>query len=149
MRSREGDVATDGQPLDLIEHHLGARGHILVAIALAGQDHADRLGRILAHGVDLAGAGMRAQDHIRIGGEEGILHLARRMAGREVEQLEVVLVRLDFGRVEDLEAHLDQNVDDLADGNGGGMQLADGDRPPRQRDVDAFGAQCLRASRPD
>src|SRR5262249_47993758 len=53
------DARADRQPLDLLELDLAARGDGLVAVAHAGQDHADRqllAGRAAerAHGVNLA-----------------------------------------------------------------------------------------------
>src|SRR6185295_4052104 len=43
----KGDVLAHRQALDLMEHHLRARGHLLIAIDLARQDHPHRPGRIV------------------------------------------------------------------------------------------------------
>ena len=129
------------RPFDLVEHHLRARGDIFLAVDFARQDDADRFRRILAHGVNLPRAGLRAQDQVLLRREERILHVARRMAGREVEQAEVVVVGLYLGRIVDLEAHLLQDVDDLADRLVGRVELAHQRPPPGHRHVDAFCGQ--------
>ena len=53
-------------------------------------------GAILAHDVDLARRGVRAQEHAGRGGVERVPHVARRVVRRHVEQLEVVFVVLDL-----------------------------------------------------
>src|SRR5438552_1157754 len=50
----DGDLFADGDALDLVEHELAARRDLLVAIDDAGQDDADRLRVVFAHGVNLA-----------------------------------------------------------------------------------------------
>ncbi len=126
----------DRQPFDLVELHLRAGGDLLVAEAHPRQDdaHRRRVLRVqrgvLAHGADLPRRGVRAQQQrviaaLRAGVDvEGVLHLARRVVGREVEQLEVVLVRLHLARAVDLEAHLAEDAVDLAQRLGGGVQAA-------------------------
>ena len=89
----------------------------------------------LAHGADLSGRGVRAQQQLVVailpasrlsaGGDvEGILHFARRVVRREVEQLEVHLIALHLPAGIDLEAHLGQNVQHKAQLLGGGVQPA-------------------------
>ena len=70
--------------------------------------------------------------------EERVVHLARRMAGREVELGEIVVVALDVRPFGDREAHLGENGDDLvhhlADRmDAPGLDAAQGNR---QRDVE-------------
>ena len=127
-----GDVPPHGQPLHLVELHLGAGGDLLVAIALAGQDDADGLRAALAHDPDLPRRGVGAQQDVGIGGVEGIPHVPRRVMGGHVEQLEVQLVRLHVRAVIDLEAHLGEDGVDLPQGLGGDVESAGGDRAARQ-----------------
>ncbi len=137
----EGDIVADGQTLHLIEHHFGARRHIFFAETFARQDDAHRLRRVVAHGVNLAWAGVRAQNDIFLLCEEGVLHLARRVVGREVEQPEVIIVSLHLRRVVNLETHLAQDGHDLSHRLVGGVQLADLWPASRQGHVDALGSQ--------
>ena len=80
----------DDEALDLVEHHVVAGADVFVAVAFAGQDDADWLRAVFAHGVDLAGAGVGAEDDAGGGGVEGIPHVAGGMALRDVEEAEVV-----------------------------------------------------------
>jgi len=135
-----GDSVTHRQELELVEHHLAARRHLLVAVDLAGQQHAQGLGRVAAHGVDLAGRGVGAQQygrclrrHLDI---KRVLHIARRVVGREVELPEVQLIQLDLGALPDLEAHLGEDSLDLAQHLGGQVQVPEGRRVAGHRHVD-------------
>jgi len=74
--------------------------------------------------VDLPGRGVRAQQHARRGGVEGVLHIARGVMRRDVEQLEVHLVALHLGRAVDLEAEVAQNAHHFA------QRLGDDVQPP-------------------
>ena len=55
---------------------------------------------------------------------EGVVHLPRRMLGRDVEGGEVVEVVLDVRPLGDAEAHLAEDGDDLVDGLADGMEAA-------------------------
>ena len=85
-------VLVDDEPLDLMEHRrVGLVG--IAAIGAARADHADR--RLLRqHGADLHRRRMGAQQFALAVGlaveEEGVVHLARRMARREVQLGEIV-----------------------------------------------------------
>ena len=73
--------------------------------------------------------------------EEGVVHLARRMADREIERGEIVVVGLDIRPFGDGEAEIGEDrgdlVDDLADRmDAAGLERR---RADRQRDVDALG----------
>src|SRR5262252_4418623 len=143
----EVGALVDDEPLDLVEH--GRVGLIAVAaVGAAGDDDADR--RLLRqHGPDLHRRGMRAQQQPRAVGlrieKERVLHLARRMAFREIELGEIVVVGLDVGSFGDREPHVGEDrgqlVDDLADG----MDAADFRRrlAHRQRDVHGLGVEPL------
>src|SRR5207244_6793771 len=52
-----GHVGAYGKTFDLVEHDLAANRDRLIAVAHAGQNHADRLRTELAHHVNLAGGG--------------------------------------------------------------------------------------------
>ena len=70
--------------------------------------------------------------------EEGVVHLARRVAGREVELGEVVVVALDVRPFGDREAHVGEDGDDLVRHLADRMDAAglDRGRPHRQGHVE-------------
>ena len=70
---------------------------------------------------------MRAQQHLLGLAEvdvQRVLHRARRVAGREVQRLEVVPVVLDLGAFGDLVAEADEHVLELAPALGDEVQVA-------------------------
>ena len=80
----EGDAcARPPAAFHLVELDLVAGVDLLVAVAHAGQDRPGLArGGVLAHGVDLPGGGVRAQDRRRgVGGVKGVPHVARRVMG--------------------------------------------------------------------
>ena len=109
-----GDVFADDQALDLLELDFAAGGDRLIAVAHAGQNDADRLGAQFAHDVDLAGRGVRAQDHARRGGVKRVPHVAGRVVRRHVEQFEVGQIVFDFPAAIDLKAQVGEDGHDLA-----------------------------------
>ena len=133
----------DHQPLDLVEHRR-VRLVGIHAVGAAGNDDADR--RLLRlHRPDLHRRGVGAQKHpLAVGArveEEGVVHLARRMAEREVERGEIVVVGLDVRPFGDGEAEIGEDrrdlVDDLADRmDAAGLERR---RADGQGDVDALG----------
>ena len=136
----QGDVLVDHQPLHLVEH--GGVGGIGVApVRLARSDDVD--GRpLLLHGAHLHGRGMRAQQDA-VAHEEGVVQRAGGMIGRRVEGLEVVVLGLDLGPVDDLVAHADEDVLDLALGLSHQMQMPERRPPSREGDVDLVFAQAV------
>ncbi len=104
-------------------------------------------GAPLAHDVDLARRGVRAQHDAGRGRVERVPHVARRMMRRDVEQLEVVGVGLDIARAVDLEAHLGPDGDDLPQRLRRRVQPAAGQPPAREGHVDALGLKRLRQAR--
>ena len=150
------DGLVDHQALHLVEHG-GVGGVGVAAIGAAGHHHADR--RLLAGGdpgwdlfVDLAHhphlhrAGVGAQ-HLSLTGlvgghEEGVVHLPRRMFGREVQGGEVVEVGLDVRPLGHREAHLGEDGDHLIHHLHGGMHAAPAPRRGGQGQVDALGGQA-------
>jgi hypothetical protein len=73
---------------------------------------------------------------------ERVLHLPRRMIGRDVEGGEVVPVVLDVGTLGPGEAHLAEDRGDLVHHLADRMQRALVLRARRQRDVDLLGGQA-------
>ena len=149
----ERDAAVDGEPLDLVEHRRVARvERVALRYVRPGIDHVDRR-RLRLHHADLHRRRVRAQQHLLGLAElhvERVLHRARRMAGREVERLEVVPVVLDLGPFGDPVAEADEDVLELA------LALGDQVRCPRRRpwaprvrssggSVDAAGAMAASA----
>ena len=98
-RSAERDAAVDREPLDLVEHRqVGGVGRVAPERP-PGHDDVDRR-RLRLHHPDLHRRRVRAQHHAAGLAEvdvERVLHRAGRVAGREVERLEVVPVGLDLG----------------------------------------------------
>src|SRR5262245_6635609 len=143
----EVGALVDDEPLDLMEH--GGMGLVAVAaVGAAGDDDADR--RLLRqHRPDLHRRGMRAQQQLRAVGlrieKERVLHLPRRMALREIEFGEIVIVGLDVGSFGDGKPHVGEDrgqfIHDLADG----VDAADLRRrlTHRQRHVHGLGVEPL------
>src|SRR5262245_38783516 len=106
----------DGQPFDLVEHHLRARRHLLVTIDLAWQDHAHRVGRAGAHRMNLAWRGMCAQQYLLTARRrldvERVPHITRRVVRWHIQQAEVILVGLHLRAFPDLEADLSESAVD-------------------------------------
>jgi hypothetical protein len=92
---------------------------------------------------------MRAQDlalALVVGREEErVVHLPGRVADREIERREVVVIGLDVGAFGDGKTHVRENgrefVDDLADRMDAPARL--GSVAHRQRDVEALGGEAL------
>lgn len=120
----KGDVAANCQPFYLVELYFAAGGDLFVAVAHARQDDTDGFGAVLVHGVNLAGAGVGAEDHAGGEGVEGIPHVAGGVVLGDVEQLEVVFVGFYVAAAVDLEAHIAPDAVDLTQGLGGGVQAA-------------------------
>ena len=72
---------------------------------------------------------------------EGVLHVAGGVVLRDVERLEVVVVRLHLGPVGDREAEPHEHVDDLVEDERERVSRAAHDAPAGQREVDAVGGQ--------
>ena len=96
---------------DLVEHRAVGGVQRVGAEAPARADHVHRQ-RAGQHGADLHRRGVRAQHHagprrmpVGPGHEDGVLHLARRVVGREVQRVEVEPLGLDLGPLGDLVAH--------------------------------------------
>ena len=94
-----------------------------------------------AHGVDLARRGVGAQDDVRGRRVERVLHVARRVMRRDVQQLKVELVGLHLARAIDLEAHQAEDAIDVAQRLRDQVQASGPGRASGQRHVDARAAQ--------
>ena len=75
--------------------------------------------------------------------EERVVHLARRMADREIERGEIVVVGLDVRPFGDREAEVGEDRGDLVDHLADRMDAAGLERrgAHRQRDVDGVGGE--------
>ncbi|EGE58936.1 hypothetical protein RHECNPAF_253009 [Rhizobium etli CNPAF512] len=142
-----GDIGllVDDQALDLMEHRR-MRGIAVLAIGLAGNDDADR--RLLRfHGAHLHRRGVGAQHlalTVLVGiEEEGVVHLAGRVAFGKIQRGEIVIIGLDIGTLGDREAHVGEDRGDLIDDLADRMDAAALGRrgAHRQADIDRFGLQ--------
>ena len=114
---REGDILANRESFHLVELHLRPRRDLFVTETHPRQCNADR-GRVarifrceFSHRVDLARRGMCAHQYRIVSAilsfdEEGILHFARRMMRRKIQQLKVIFIGFHFTRGKDLKAHL-------------------------------------------
>ena len=107
----EGDPLVDHQPLDLVEHRRVAEVGV-AAVDASRDDHPDRRRASSPwRGSAPARCGCAAA---AAGQVEGVLVVAGRVVGRDVERLEVVAVVLDLGPVRDRVAHAEEDLLDLA-----------------------------------
>ena len=81
------------------------------AVHTSGGEDADRRA-LLLHYMNLNGGGLRAKQHV-VRYIEGVLRIACRMLRGNVQRLEVVVVKLDFGTLGDGVSHSDEDVLDL------------------------------------
>ena len=133
----DADPVTHRQPLHLEELVLGAGRDLLVAVALAGQDDPDGMRMLLTHAADLSRRGMGAEHHLLVD-PDGVPHVPRRMVRRNVQQLEIVLVRLHLRRLVYLEPHLGENLPQPAQRARAQMEMARCDGTSRQGDIQRF-----------
>src|SRR3990170_4739425 len=108
----EGDVVSDCQAFHLIELDFRSSGDLLVAVTHPREDHPYRLGCALAHDPDLPWRGVCPQKHSFVFGVKRVPLVARRVIWRDVEQTEVVVIRLNIPRTVDLEPNLRPDVGD-------------------------------------
>ncbi len=78
---------------------------------------------------------MRAKHDFGVSRVKRILHVPRGMVRRKIQQLKVVLIRLNFTRSINLKSHFSPYCDDLPHGLIGGMNPATGWSYPRKRDI--------------
>ena len=155
LQVTERDSLADHEPFELLEHRRVAQVEVVAPIDAAGDDDADRRLEGL-HVADLHRRGVRAKQRggadLRVGyvaamraprpaGDrrvevQRVLHVARGMIRRHIERFEVVEVVLDLGALEDLVAHVREDVLDVAPHAHQGMDASHRQRPAWQRDVD-------------
>ena len=122
----EGNVLVHIKTLYLMEDAVGAGRYGLVAEHTAGTDDADGKA-LLLHGANLHRRGVGAQQqrvHMAGAHEEGVLHLAGRVIGREVEGLEHVVIVLDLRAFGHVVAEFTEDVHDLLTHDGNGVTAA-------------------------
>ena len=133
------DAFVHQESLGLMEHRRAAHGDLVAAEDAAAGEHLHR--RLESfHGSDLHVRGVRAQQQRRPGvEEEGVLRVAGRVVGGEVEGLEVVPVRLHLGARIERVAHLGEDLLHLPTDDGDGMQMAEARHARGESNVDRFG----------
>src|SRR3990172_7817358 len=145
LQVAQADPLVDGEPLNLHHHPLVGRVRGLVAVAPPRHDHPDRRLRLVHHPA-LHRRGVGAEEHRPFAvplvvDPEGVPHVAGGVVAGDAEGLEVVAVPLHLRAFDDLEAHGDEAVQDVAQGLRGGMEAPGGEGRPGQRDVDAIGGE--------
>ena len=90
--------------------NLGAGGDLFVPVAHPRQDDPDWFRVVIPHHPDLAGRGVRAEQHVGIGRIKGVLHFPGGVMRREIEQLKVHLIRFNVPAAIDLETHIGPNL---------------------------------------
>src|SRR5437667_4806496 len=138
----EGNVGVDGEAFDPVEGERRGGVGIVAAIDLAGYD--DAHGRLLLlHGANLHGRSVgakkerrrRAFRQVQI---EGVHVVADRMKLRDIQRLEIVVRRFDFGAFDDLAADAEENVFDFLEDLADQVMGADGANDAGKREVDAL-----------
>ena len=137
------DVAVDHQAFDLVEHRrVGLIG--IAAVGAAGRDDAVRR-LVRLHVPDLHRRGVGAQQHLGaivfFRQVEAVVHLPRRVVGRNVERGEIVEVVFDVGAFGDGEALGGEDGDDFVHHLADRMDSAQRLGAHRQRHVDPLGGE--------
>ena len=135
------DPLVDAESLDLVEHrHVGRV--VIAPIRLARNDHPLRR-TASQHAADL--------HRRRVGPEqppvidvERVLGIASRVAGRLIDQREVVPVVFDLGPVDGLEAEQAEDPPDLPSGEGHRAEAAAAQRWRRTCEIERLGLEALR-----
>src|SRR5437016_12497708 len=136
----EGNVGVNGEAFDLVEGERMRGVGIVAAIDLAGNDDAN--GRLLLfHGANLHGRSVGAKKERRRRAFwqfqiEGVHVVADRMKLRDIQRLEIVVRRFDFGAFDDREADGEENVFDFLEDLADQVMGADGANDSGEREVD-------------
>ena len=115
------------------------RVHALVAEHAARRDHAQRRAQAL-HAAHLHRRRVCAQQVAAIQ-PEGVLHIARRMIGRNVQGVEVVVFGFDFGTIQHGEAERNEKVLEFPLYARDRMQVAAARTGRRQGEIDPLGVE--------
>ena len=137
---RETDAAVDNKTLNLVEH----RCVCLVRITTIDTPRRDdAYGRTLVHhGANLHGRGVRTQQ-LSSWEIERIVHGPRRMAFRNIQRGEVVILILDLGPRAHAEARVPEDRFDAGHGERYGVSSANRIAATRQRHVDGILCQSF------
>ena len=111
----EAYILLDVEALHLMEEAVCACRDGFVAVYSAGAYDADR-GLCMLHGAGLHAGGVGAEQDVVLSValyEEGVLHVACRMVGGEVQRAEYVPVVFYLRTFGDCESHVAEDVDDL------------------------------------
>ncbi len=118
-----------------MEETVGSGRYCLITVYTAGTDYTDRW-LLRSHHSRLHRRRMRAEQHIRCPvDKEGILHIARRMIGREIKRLENMPVIFDLRTLGNREAKTAEYIDNLLAHERQRMTCADIERSRRTRQV--------------
>ena len=136
-----GDALVDDHALHLVEHGGVGGVHLVLAVDPAGGDDADGQ-RHGVHGPHLHGGGLAAEHHpavlVKI---EGVRPVAAGVPLAGVEPVEVQLGQLHLGAVQHGEAHADEDVLELVQGDIHGVPVAHRHGLAGNGDVQRLGLQ--------
>src|SRR6266700_2903776 len=141
----KGDVRVDGEAFDLVKGEGVSGVRIVAAIDLSGNDDAHRR-LLLFHGADLHGRSVGAKKERRLRAFrqlqiEGVHVVADRMEFGNVQSLEIVVGRFDFGAFDDREADGNEDVFDFLEDLANQVVRADGAMDAGEGKVDAFAGE--------
>src|SRR5258708_5622032 len=141
----KGDVRVDGEAFDLVKGEGVSGVGIVAAIDLSGNDDAHRR-LLLFHGADLHGRSVGAKKERRLRAFrqlqiEGVHVVADRMEFGNVQSLEIVVGRFDFGAFDDREADGNEDVFDFLEDLANQVMGADWSVDAGEREVDAFASE--------
>ena len=115
---------------------MGAGADVFIAVDGSGSDDPDGRG-IFFHDAELGVGSVGAEEHFSID-VEGVLHLAGRMVGREIESFVVVPIRIHIWAVLDGKAHAREDRDDFIEERGQGMLSSHEPAAAWEGDIDIF-----------
>src|SRR3989344_4058308 len=123
----EGNVLPDHEPLELVEHR-GVRCIGIFAEDFPRTDHAERR-LVLLHVANLYSGSVPAEEAAIVGCSsafhiEDVLIVACRMILWEIEEIEVVFLRIDLGSVRNIEAHAPEDFLHLSDEFGDEVEMS-------------------------
>ncbi len=143
---RERDIVSDDEPLDLVKVRLVRGVGRLVAEDTSRDDDPERRGLCLqvAHlHWTRVGAEEEAITRLRarsmsVLNPESVPHIACRVRGGNIQGIEVVLLRLELGALDDGEVHPREDAPNLILDEGEGVEVADGESVAGERHIARF-----------